>query len=139
MKVMKHHIIKREIFSMTHDQLVDIGYRWVIKRCGFAFKELKTIEKEIPDVIGFRSEGTFLLEAKATRKDFLSDKNKPFRKEGGMGDWRFYIAPKGIIDPNELPDGWGLIHVDKGKARVEYNPFGRGNIYSRWNRNEPGC
>lgn len=121
---------------MSHDELVKIGYKWCLQKCGFAFKELKTIESEIPDVIGFRSEGTFLLEAKATRGDFLSDKNKWFRKNAwmGMGDWRFYIAPRGLISKEELPDMWGLIEVNKGRARVKYNPFGKGNIYTRWKR-----
>ncbi|BBI90744.1 hypothetical protein [Tenacibaculum phage PTm5] len=53
-------------------------------KCGFAFKDLRTQNREVPDVIGFRSECTFLLEAKASRADFLQDKNKIFRQNPWM-------------------------------------------------------
>ena len=127
--------------NYIHKQLVEIGYKWCLKKCGFAFKELTTINDsgEIPDVIGFNSEGTFLLEAKISRGDFFSDKKKPFRIHSyqGMGDWRFYICPKGMIEVEELPPLWGLIEVDSNnKTRVVKNPFGKGNIYSRWNKVE---
>ncbi len=125
---------------MTHSELVEIGYKWVLNKCAFAFKELVTIGHfgEAPDVIGFRDDGSFLLEAKATINDYYSDKKKKFRKfpEYGMGDWRFYIVPKGLITIDQLPEMWGLIEVNnKGKARMSYNPFGKGNIYSNWKRN----
>ena len=79
----------------------------------------------------------FLLEAKASRSDYLKDKNKLFRQmpELGMGDWRFYIAPRGLICKDELPVNWGLIEVnEKGKALTTYNPFGKGNMYYLWKR-----
>ena len=126
---------------MTHKELVEIGYKWVMTKCGFAFKELVTLGGfgEIPDVIGFNHQGTFLLEAKASRGDFLGDKKKIFRAnpDFGMGDWRFYIAPQNLIKISELPEGWGLIEVNaKHRARIVHNPFGKGNIYSRWERNK---
>ena len=107
--------------EFTHKQLVEIGYKWCLSRCGFAFKELVTIGGygEIPDVIGFNSMGTFILEAKTSRSDFLSDKNKCFRKrpEWGMGDWRFYICPPEIIQVSDLPKGWGLLWVTPKTVR----------------------
>ncbi|BBI90438.1 hypothetical protein HYO65_gp046 [Tenacibaculum phage PTm1] len=55
----------------------------------------------------------------------------------GMGDFRFFIAPKGMIKVDELPNNWGLIEVsENGKSRIKHNPFGKGNIYSSWKRNE---
>jgi hypothetical protein len=127
---------------MTHSDLVEIGYRWVMKRCAFAFKELKTVNGtgEIPDVIGFREEGSFLLEAKVSRSDFLCDVKKYCRVDSsrGMGDWRFFIAPAGMIQVWELPPMWGLIEVyQKGSAVCTWNPFTehpKGNIYSNWKR-----
>ncbi|SEC64392.1 hypothetical protein SAMN04489761_3379 [Tenacibaculum sp. MAR_2009_124] len=125
---------------ITHTELVELGYKWCLKRCGVAFKELKTTNKEIPDVIGFRScNYTFLLEAKVSRSDFMVDKKKSFREqpEKGMGDFRFYITPKGLLTKEELPFKWGLIEVDSyNRMKTVYNPFGTGNIYSRWNKNE---
>nr|WP_299488624.1 hypothetical protein [uncultured Allomuricauda sp.] len=121
--------------TLTHNDLVEIGYKWCLSRCGFAFKELRTTSMETPDVIGFNSNGTFLLEAKVSRSDFLVDKKKIFREHPmlGMGDWRFFIAPKGMIKIDELPMNWGLIEVGQGKrARISHNPFGKGNIYSKW-------
>jgi hypothetical protein len=123
----------------THSELIEIGYKWCLTKCGFAFKDLVTIGGEVPDVIGFNSEGTFLLEAKTSRSDFFNDNKKWFRRvpECGMGDWRFYICKKDMIKIEELPEMWGLIEVnEKGKARIKYNPFGKGNIYSRWKKNE---
>jgi hypothetical protein len=116
---------------MTHKYLVEIGYKWCLSRCGFAFKELSCINAEIADVIGFNSNGTFLIEAKVSRADFLKDKKKPFRCNPciGMGDWRFFIAPKGLIKIEELPDMWGLIEVnEKGKALTVHNPFGKDKL-----------
>lgn len=129
---------------MTHKELVEIGYKWCLSKCGFAIKELVTHNAEQPDVIGFNSNGTFLLEAKASRSDFLADKKKSFRATPryGMGDWRFFIAPKGLIKIEELPQMWGLIEVnEKGKAICTYNPFGKGNFYGSWERHEKceGC
>lgn len=128
---------------MTHADLIEIGYPWVMGRCAFAFKELKTVNGtgEIPDVIGFREEGSFLLEAKVSRSDFLCDVKKYCRANAasGMGDWRFYLAPAEMIQVAELPPMWGLIEVSpKGKPICTWNPFTdrpKGNIYSNWHRN----
>lgn len=124
--------------KLTHKQLVEIGYKWLLNKCSFAIKEIVTHTKEQPDIIGFNSNGSFVLEAKVSRSDFLADKKKPFRiiPSDGMGDWRFFIAPKGLIKIEELPNMWGLIEVnEKGKVTFEYNPFGKGNFYSNWKRN----
>lgn len=125
---------------MKHDELVEIGYKWLLNKCGFAFKELRayTYPGERPDIIGFNSVGSFVLEAKTSLADMQRDRGKFFRKYPfeGMGDWRFFIAEKGLLTTYKLPKGWGLIEVNKNKkARTVYNPFGIGNIYSKWNRN----
>lgn len=115
--------------SFTHKQLVEVAYRWLIKngRCGIAFKELKTLSLEIPDVIGFGSGGfSAIVECKCSRSDFLGDKKKPFRKNPqlGMGSHRYYCCPAGLIKIEELPEGWGLIFVnEKGKATLVHRPF----------------
>ncbi|MDN4571888.1 adenylosuccinate synthase [Pandoraea cepalis] len=76
---------------------------------------------ETPDAIGFRNVGyaqhTVLVEAKTTRSDFLADARKPHRMDPakGMGDFRYFIAPVGLIDVAELPPKWGLVEV-KGKS-----------------------
>lgn len=120
---------------MTHDELVTVAYGWLrkAKGCGVAVPELVSVTTEIPDAIGFKSGYSILVECKVSRSDFLSDKKKYFRiyPELGMGDFRFYMCPKGLIKKDELPDKWGLIYVDDElKARQVVG--GKGNISSNW-------
>lgn len=115
---------------MTHKELVEIAYKWVLRRarCGIALKELDCASNgEIPDVLGFASWGhSVLVECKVSRTDFLCDKKKAFRlyPEQGMGKFRFYCCPTGMIKKEELPEGWGLVYVsEKKKATLVYAPF----------------
>ncbi|MFX0394448.1 hypothetical protein ACOJ0Y_15350 [Morganella morganii] len=106
--------------DLTHDDLCEIAVRF-LQNNGFnvAFDDRFQSSNgtgERPDAIGFRSGTSCLIEAKVSRSDFLADKKKWFRQqpEKGMGDWRFFISPPDIIKPEDLPAGWGLLHV-KGK------------------------
>jgi hypothetical protein len=76
---------------------------------------------ETPDVIGWHSGFTTLIECKISRTDFKADAKKFFRAqpEMGIGYYRYYLAPKGLIDADELPDQWGLIEVKNGKTKVK--------------------
>lgn len=103
--------------EMTHDELCEIAVKFLRKN-GFEIvfdDKLKSVNSsgEQPDVIGFRSSVSCLIEAKVSRSDFLTDKKKRFRinPELGMGDWRFFISPPDIISIDDLPKGWGLLHV----------------------------
>jgi hypothetical protein len=112
-----------ELIKYTHKELVEIAYKWVLKNCsvGIAFKELYSLASEIPDVIAFGGWESIVIECKASRSDFLGDMKKPHRTKG-MGNWRFYCCPKGMIKVGELPEKWGLIYVnEKGKAKIEYD------------------
>lgn len=116
-------LLKHVAIKFSHREVVEIAYKWILKNggVGFAFKELKSIDREIPDVIGFDSWQSILIEVKVSRSDFLADKKKPHRSKG-MGNWRFFCCPKGMIKVEELPEKWGLIYVDQnGKARMEYD------------------
>jgi hypothetical protein len=89
-------------------------------RCPVVIAELRTQCTEIPDVLGFHGLGsTVLIECKVSRADFLADKDKWFRarEEKGVGDHRYYAAPAGMLSPEELPDGWGLLEVTGGTVR----------------------
>ncbi len=116
--------------KFTHKDLVEIAYRWVLKNgsCGVAFKELDAHgSSEIPDVIGFGGwDHSVLIEVKVSRSDFLSDKNKSFRKSPseGMGSQRMYCCPTGLISKEELPLGWGLLYVSPdGKCKAVHRPM----------------
>ena len=109
--------------KMTHKELVEICYRWILKSGGMtiAFKELYSLATEIPDVIGFNGWESMVIECKVSRSDFLKDRKKPHR-EKGMGKFRLYACPKGLIRVDELPPKWGLIYVENSKARIHVDP-----------------
>lgn len=113
---------------MTHKDLVSFSEKWIIKktRCSFAFSEIKCINAEIADVIGFASgDYSILIECKISRPDFLKDSRKPFRNsKTGIGKYRFYSCPEGLIKSSELPENWGLIYFsEKGNAEIIWNPY----------------
>lgn len=117
---------------MTHAELVEIAYRWLLgaRGCSFALKEL-VCGIETADAIGFRDGQSTLIECKTSRGDFLADGKKIFRKMPGlgMGSYRLFMCKDGLIMPSDLPDRWGLIWVnDKRKARLRVGP--KGNIWS---------
>jgi hypothetical protein len=127
LKGKKEHVAEN---GLTHSKIIEYS-RKVLKRpgtrwkCGVTFAELSTANAEIPDVLGFYSGGSSLIEAKASRNDFLTDKNKSFRKnpKEGMGCYRFYACPTGVIKENELPENWGLIYVsEKGRCTLVVKP-----------------
>lgn len=121
-------VVKDEIEEpMTHKELVKKAAKWLKTtnrnihfRCSIVIAELVTATSEVPDVIGFRHGYSVLLECKATRSDFLSDKKKYFRREpgNGMGDVRYFFTPKGLISPEELPEGWGLLECSSLSSSV---------------------
>ncbi len=123
---------------MTHRDLVEAAYRWVLNTtsCGVAFKELRTANcaVEEPDVIGLGGGGfSVLVECKVSRSDFFADRKKPPRQfpEMGMGTRRFYCTPADLVAPAELPEGWGLVYVlQNGRARLKHSPY-KGEYGSR--------
>lgn len=107
---------------LTHDNLVEIAAGWLQRnRCPVVITELVSSGMEIPDALGYTHSGiTILVECKASRSDFYSDRKKQFRRcpERGVARYRYYLAPKGVISPASLKDGWGLITVNEnGRTR----------------------
>ncbi|SJN14844.1 Phage protein [Halomonas citrativorans] len=110
----------------THADLCTIAVKWLKRAnsnnghgCHVAVSEVRSgWTGEIPDAIGFRqsgyapSDGSVVVEVKVSRSDFLADKKKPHRIDGGLGNWRYYMCPEGMIQPEELPEGWGLLWVN---------------------------
>jgi hypothetical protein len=83
-------------------------------RCGVVLSEQACVSGEMPDAIGWKKAcHSVLVECKASRADFLADREKPFRQrpELGVGCERYYFAPCGLIRAEELPEGWGLLEV----------------------------
>lgn len=126
--------------NLTHDEIAEIGARW-LKGQGykFAFHNMTSAAAgEQPDALGIKSWGeSFLLESKVSRSDYLADLKKPWRAaDNAIGDYRGYITPKGLLDPNELPYGWWLLEVH-GKTKPIVKVI-KGCAYemgiSDWNR-----
>lgn len=105
---------------MTHSDLVLAAASWLkAQRCAVVITDMVTAGGETPDAIGFTSWNSILVECKASRADFRRDAEKACRRRGGgMGCERFYMAPEGMLKPEEIPEGWGLIEINAlGKAR----------------------
>lgn len=98
---------------MTHAELVGRAGKWLKGvGCPLVFTELVTTQSEQPDAIGWRNRGSesYLIECKTSRSDFLADRRKPHRMVKGLGRFRYFMCPPGMITPDELPPRWGLLY-----------------------------
>lgn len=100
---------------MTHSECVQSGTAWLSRRCDVVLPEFFCWNGELADVIGFKQarSASTLIECKVSRSDFFADRKKAFRIDPskGMGDYRYYCCPKGMIRVDEVPEGWGLLYV----------------------------
>jgi hypothetical protein len=107
---------------MTHAQLVDRAVRWLRSyRCGVVLSEQACVSGEMPDALGWKQAcHSVLVECKVTRADFLADRAKPFRTkpEKGVGSERFYLTPASLVKREELPAGWGLLEIRRGRIEM---------------------
>jgi hypothetical protein len=107
---------------MTHQDLVRRAERWLrgTMRCSVVIAERVSYANEVPDAIGWTSKGSILVECKTSRSDFFADGKKFFRQnpEYGMGDFRFYMVPRGLINADEVPERWGLLEARPKQVRV---------------------
>lgn len=112
---------------MTHSELVKRAAVWAKNNSAVVVgTEVKAWHcPESPDVIGWKYDGTsVMIECKVSRSDFLTDKHKPWRNgtQVGLGNYRYFAAPAGIIQLAELPEDWGLIEVCGGGMRLRKSP-----------------
>jgi len=124
---------------ITHSELVEIGYEWLLRyvKCGFALKELSTYAPETPDVVGWKNNDSILIECKTSRADFHADRKKFFRENEymGVGNYRFYLTPEGLLKADDIPEKWGWLEAsEKGKIIKRIAP--KGNIWNRFPRFE---
>lgn len=121
----------------THQELCDKAVKWLRRPhgqfghgCQIAMSETQSgWSGEIPDAIGFRSsghrDGSVVVEVKVSRSDFLADKKKPHRngEVTGLGTWRYYLCPEGLIQPDDLPEKWGLLWItNRGGVKPVVGP-----------------
>jgi|AntDeeMetagen681_2_1112603.scaffolds.fasta_scaffold10735_3 hypothetical protein len=130
----------KKALALSHAQLCDVGAKWLKRShsrngpgCKSALVEPRSgYEGESPDVIGWRRagflDGTYLIEVKTSRADFLADAKKSHRQcstpDVALGNWRFFLCPEGLIEPAEVPEKWGLLWADeRGRIQSVINPF----------------
>ncbi|HGM6729551.1 TPA: hypothetical protein ACKQBZ_000596 [Stenotrophomonas maltophilia] len=110
--------------TLTHTDLVKMAGRWLRNTagCSVVLEELcaATGNGENPDAIGWYTGRAMLVECKVSRSDFLADRKKRFRAnpERGLGLYRYFMAPKGLVKVEELPARWGLLEVIGGRVSV---------------------
>lgn len=136
--------------ELTHKSLCDIAVKWLKRHkngigCNFAVSEIQTsfYRTEQADAFGYRCtghlQGSWLVEVKTSRSDFLADAKKPHRQnpELGVGRYRVYMCPEGVIKEDELPEGWGLVTVNS-RGHVNSNWIDSTNIRVFEERNQDG-
>lgn len=104
---------------MNHDDLVTRALNWLAnsRGCYFVFAE-KVYREESPDAIGWIGRWSVLIECKISKSDFYRDRRKLIRALGfGMGQERYYLTPPGLLKPEMIPDGWGLMEAGKFRMR----------------------
>lgn len=112
--------------SELHELLCEKGVTW-LKRNGFqvtAANVWTAGSRERVDCIGFRQQCSVLIEAKVSRSDFLADKKKPERQSGGVGTYRFYLTPAGLLTVDDLPGRWGLLEFSGRSIKMTHGPIG---------------
>lgn len=120
--------------NITHADLVKAAEKYLYNtlHCGVVFTEFAPYG-EIPDAIGFKQSYTIMIECKVSKADFLADRRKKWRLLeipkviNGLGDYRFYLCPVGLINPDELPTSWGLLYFNNNKIRRIIGP--QGNVW----------
>jgi hypothetical protein len=126
---------------MTHDELVARAMRWLrnSRKHVVVLGEIGSDGRECPDVIGWRHGGRCtLIECKVTRSDFLRDAKKSFRREGGMGEYRWFATPPGLVLIAEVPVRWGLVEIGPKLCRTVQHPM-RFDVKDRNTRGEINC
>lgn len=122
---------------MTHEQLRKLAVQWLTnrKKCSVVLSEMVTAAWEIPDAIGWKYGHSVLVECKASRSDFLAQKNKKtLAGNEGMGNERYFLCVPEIIRPEDLSEtDYGLLYACNrpGGIRLVKEPLPREGNYRR--------
>lgn len=107
--------------KMSHAEGVSRAVRWLrsTRRCSVVYAELSTGAGVIPDAIGWGREGSGLVEVKVSRQDYRRDRDKYAHVAGLLpGELRWYLTPPGLLRPEEVAEGWGLVEAHPTCVRV---------------------
>jgi len=106
---------------VTHSDLVARAALWLQRKHAVVITEMAHGAGEEADAIGFTGYGdSTLVECKVSRSDFAADAKKLYRQfpKLGMGKRRYFMVPKGLINVDSIPTGWGLLEVDGTRVRA---------------------
>ena len=112
-----------DAYTCTHKEGVKRIAAWLTGRKRMAVvmaERVVTAVSETPDVIAWSGRGeSILVEVKVSRADFHADKAKIFRREEdyGVGTQRYFAAPAGVLKPEDMPEGWGLLAIHQYQVR----------------------
>ena len=153
-------LLNRQILFSTNDWMPDGVTGFPRMNSAQAIRHRPTIAcRSRPDIISInetterRAQEPWIIEVKTRRADFLADLQRP-EKRGAyffLAEKVFYGVPSGLIEPNEVPDGTGLIvetptgdiiiAVDTPRRRIRHHAhirmlFGTG-AHSKTNQSTP--
>lgn len=74
-------------------------------------------------------------EIKISRQDFLAEIKNPAKRRAALffSNQFYFVAPKGLINPEEIPPECGLIEADEKGLRVKIESPSRESIRPTWN------
>ncbi len=107
---------------MNHTELVNRAVRWLKNslHCRVVCSELVAYTRsgETPDAIGWVHNTPILVECKRSRSDFYAEQKRRARHKHmpALGCWRFYFTSPGLLEPEEIIEGWGLYEVHGKKV-----------------------
>ncbi len=123
---------KKKQSPITHTQCVNISAVWLSNQKTMSDYRVKivltemvgyasmTLNSELPDVLGiWGNASTVNIECKVSRSDFLNDKKK--YHDHPYGNYKLYACPTGMISPEEIPEAWGLIYINKVGGKLIKN------------------
>ena len=109
--------------TITHRELCNRAEKWLQSTgCSVTASEIASGCFQRPDAIGFKNYGqdTLLVECKTSCSDFFADRKKYHQQgpEKSIGMYRWYLTPAGLVEVDELPDGWGLLELSGNRIKV---------------------
>lgn len=111
-----------------HYQLCLEGGKWLRRRKNcekyetpwkYVAVELNVYGTENADLWATNGWSSIVVEVKTSRSDYHADFKKKYRTETWRdqvpGNYRYFLAPKGLISTDELPEGHGLLEWEDGE------------------------
>lgn len=89
---------------------------------GFTEGNGRTIDFYTLEIAPSRGHESIAYEIKVSRGDFLKDIKSPAKQRGirNFSDKFYYVAPKGLLKPDEIPTWAGLIEITDDFKNLEW-------------------